>query len=126
MSGNPPKILCFQKWDGNCYWFAKNVSRDSPRFLACSCLCSPNRPSVPRSMGEPFAGIGSILARGRDRSLKRLHRPNRFRVWLHELGGGSGFQCHYGLGSVYLNVGLMKPRRGLTPAAGEEKLEVGK
>src|SRR5512139_2142206 len=36
------------------------------------------------------------------------------------------FPCHYGLGPVYLNEGLMKPRRGLTLAAGEGKLGVGK
>jgi hypothetical protein len=40
--------------------------------------------------------------------------------------GESGSQCHYGLDPVYLNVGLMKPRRGFTLAAGKEKLEVGK
>ena len=28
-----------------------------------------------------------------------------------------------GLDPVYLNVGLMKPRRGLTPVAGKKKLE---
>ena len=32
----------------------------------------------------------------------------------------------YGLDPVTLNVGLMKPRRGFTLVAGEEKLGVGK
>jgi hypothetical protein len=77
-------------------------------------------------MGEPFAGIRSILTRDRGQSLKRLHRPNHFRVWLHELEGASGPPYLYGLGPVYLNTGLMKPRRGFTLAAGEEKLGVGK
>jgi hypothetical protein len=40
--------------------------------------------------------------------------------------GASGSQCHYGLDPVYFNPGLMKPPRGLTPAAGEEKLGQGK
>ena len=65
------------------------------------------------------------MGRDRGRSLKRLHRPNRFRVWLHELKGEKGSQYHYGVGPVYLNEGLMKPRRGFTLAAGEEKLGVG-
>ncbi len=60
------------------------------------------------------------------RSLKRLHRPNRFGVWLHELNRESGSRYHYDFGPVYLNKGLMKPRRGFTPAAGEEKLGVSK
>ena len=36
--------------------------------------------------------------------------------------GESGSRCHYGLDPVYLNAGLMKPRRGFTLAAGKEKL----
>ncbi len=66
------------------------------------------------------------LSCDRGRSLKRLHRPNRFRVWLHQLKGENGYRYPYGFGPVYLNEGLMKPRRGFTPAGGEEKLEVGK
>ncbi len=66
------------------------------------------------------------MGRERGKSLKRLHRPNRLRVWLHEFKGESGFQYLYGFGPVYLNEGLMKPRRGLTLAADEEKLGVGK
>ena len=38
----------------------------------------------------------------------------------------SGFPYHYGLDPIYLNVGLMKPRRGLALAAGGKKLGVGK
>ncbi len=49
-------------------------------------------------------------------------RSNRFRVWLHELKGESGSQDPYGFGPICLNEGLMKPRRGFTLAAGEEKL----
>ncbi len=40
--------------------------------------------------------------------------------------GESASQYHYGFGPVYPNEGLMKPRRGFTLAAGEEKLGVGK
>jgi hypothetical protein len=40
--------------------------------------------------------------------------------------GESGSQCHHALDPVYLNAGLMKPRRGFTLAVGEEKLGVGK
>ena len=38
----------------------------------------------------------------------------------------SGFPYHYGLDPIYLNAGLMKPRRGLALAAGGKKLGVGK
>jgi hypothetical protein len=43
-------------------------------------------------------------------SLKRLHRPNRFGVQLHEFEGGR------------VGAGLMKPRRGFTLVAGKENL----
>ncbi len=73
------------------------------------------------------SGIRSIFARDRGGSPERLHRPNRFRVWLRELEGGGRVDFHvYGLDPVTLNAGLMKPRRGFTLVAGEEKLGVGK
>ncbi len=66
------------------------------------------------------------LGRDRGRSVKKLHWPNRFRVWLHELNREGGSRYRYDFGPVYLNEGLMKPRRGFTLAAGGEKLGVGK
>jgi hypothetical protein len=36
------------------------------------------------------SGIGSFFARDRGESLKRLHRPHRFSVWLPEFEGGRG------------------------------------
>ncbi len=79
-------------------------------------------PLYPRSMGESFGGITSILVRDQGRFLKRLHRPSRFRVCLHELEEESGSQYPYGFAPAYLNTGLMKPQRGLTLVTGEEKL----
>ena len=67
------------------------------------------------------SGIRSIFARDRGGSPKRLHRPNRFRVWLRELGGGGEWIfMSTALIRVTLNAGLMKPRRGFTLVAGEE------
>ncbi len=66
-------------------------------------------------MGEFFTGIGSIW------NATGVGRTNAFRVWLHELKGERGFQYPYGFGPVTLNEGLMKPRRGFTPAA-EKKI----
>ena len=40
--------------------------------------------------------------------------------------GRVGLNVIEGLDRGYLNAGLMKPRRGLTPMAGKEKLEAGK
>ena len=37
-----------------------------------------------------------------------------------------GIHVMTGLGPGYLNAGLMKPREGFTPIAGEKKLGVGK
>ena len=41
-------------------------------------------PLCPDQWENLFSGIGSIFARDQGGSLKRLHRPNRFRVWLRE------------------------------------------
>jgi len=71
-------------------------------------------------MGDSFSGIRSIFACHRGKSFKRLHRPNRFRVWLHELEVEEWVSIHDGLDPVYLNAGLRKPRRGFTLAAGKK------
>ncbi len=55
------------------------------------------------------------------RSLKRLHWPNRKGVWLRGLDGKAGFQVDPEFGSLYLNVGLMKPWKGFTPFEHEKK-----
>jgi hypothetical protein len=102
-------------WDS----FPRSFKRGPPSSFS-------NPPLGVQIDGRPFAGIRSILARDRGRFLKRLHRPHRFRVWLHPFEGEIGSECYYGLGPAYLNAGLMKPRRGFPPAAGEEKLGVGK
>ncbi len=48
-------------------------------------------------------------------SLKRLRWPNRKGVWLRGLDGKAGFQVDTEFGSLYLNVGLMRPWKGFTP-----------
>ncbi len=40
--------------------------------------------------------------------------------------GGEGIHVMVGVDPGYLNVGLMKPRKGFTLVAGKEKLGVGK
>jgi hypothetical protein len=75
------------------------------------------------AMQEPFFQ-GS--ARDQGGSLKRLHRPNSFRVGYLSLKGGEGILVMVGVDPGYLNAGFMKPRRGFTLVAGKEKLGVGK
>jgi hypothetical protein len=47
-------------------------------------------PLCPDRWESLYSGIGSFFARDRGESLKRLHRPSRFRVWLPEFEGGEG------------------------------------
>jgi len=84
-------------------------------------------PLCPDRWENLFSGIGSIFARDQGGSLKRLHRPNRFRVWLHEYEGGEWVSMSLrALIPFTLNAGLRRPRRGFTLVAGKEKLGVGK
>ena len=84
-------------------------------------------PLCPDRWENLFSGIGSIFARDQGGSLKRLHRPNRFRVWLHEFEGGEWVSMSLrALIPFTLNAGLRRPRRGFTLVAGKEKLGVGK
>ncbi len=46
--------------------------------------------------GRAFLQGSGPFGRDRGRSLKRLHRPNRFRDWLHELKGENGSRYYYG------------------------------
>jgi hypothetical protein len=64
-------------------------------------------------------------ARDQGGSLKRLHRPNRFRGGCLSLKGGEGIHVMAGVDPGYLNAGLMKPRRGFTLVAGKKKLGGG-
>jgi hypothetical protein len=65
-------------------------------------------------------------ARDQGGSLKRLHRPNRFRGGCLSLKGGEGIDVMAGVDPGYPNAGLRKPRRGFTLVAGKKKLQVGK
>jgi len=77
-------------------------------------------------MGEPLVRGRAVSARYRGGSLKRLDRPYRFTVQLHEHQGERvGLNVMEALDPVYLNAGLMKPRKGLTLVAGKEKLGMG-
>ena len=68
-----------------------------------------------------------MFASDQSGSLKRLHRPNRFRVWLHEYEGGEWVSMSLrALIPFTLNAGLRRPRRGFTLVAATEKLGVGK
>ncbi len=58
--------------------------------------------------------------------MQRLHRPNRFRVGYLSSKGGEGIHVMVGVDPGYLNMGLMKPRKGFTLVAGKERLRVGK
>jgi hypothetical protein len=74
-----------------------------------------------------FPEIGFILARGRGGSLKRLHRPNRSRDWLHGFKGRN-LRSRFlrALRPFALKAGLMKTRKGFTPVTGKKKMGVGK
>ena len=73
-------------------------------------------------MGAPFFRNRAISCPHQGGYLKRLHRPYRFRVWLHEPQRVRlGLNVMTSLNPVYLNAGLMKPRKEFTLVAGEEK-----
>jgi hypothetical protein len=64
----------------------------------------------------------SLSLPDRGGSLKRLHRPDRFKLWLHGFkGGNQGSGLLRALMSSALKGGLMKPRMGFTPVTGEDK-----
>jgi hypothetical protein len=68
------------------------------------------------------SGIGSFLARDRGGSLKRLHRPNGFSVWLPEFeGGGVGIHVRTGLDPGYPQRGLDEASEGIYPGRGQGK-----
>ena len=84
------------------------------KLLHLTPLCLDRRES-------PFPGTGSLFARDRGRSLKRFHRPHRFNVWLHEFQREDQITGQFrAIIPVTLNAGLMKPRKGFTPGAGEK------
>jgi len=56
----------------------------------------------------------------RDESLKRLHRPNRFRLWLRGFQHEAGLKVFMSVDPFAVNAGLMKPRRGFAPVIGEK------
>ncbi len=73
------------------------------------------------------SGIRSIFARDRGGSPKRLHRPNRFSVWLRELEGGGRVDLHvYGLDPGYPQRGPYEASEGIYPGRRRGKLGVGK
>jgi hypothetical protein len=74
-------------------------------------------------MRDPFF---QGFARDQGGSLKKLHRPSRYRRGCLSLKGGEGIHVMAGVNPGYLNVGLMKPRRGFTLVAGNKKLGLGK
>ncbi len=61
----------------------------------CRSKSSPTRPSVSWSIGEQFFRKYAPLLPDGGRSMKRLHRPNHFRVWLHEFQGETESQGPY-------------------------------
>jgi hypothetical protein len=75
----------------------------------------------------PISGFFSLLTRDRGGSLERLHRPNRFRDWLHAFQGeNQGPRFLRALMPFAIKAGLMKPRKGFTLVTGKEKLGMGK
>jgi hypothetical protein len=67
-------------------------------------------------------GLRSLWLPDRGGSLERLHRRNRYGVWLRGLQGEARFQSHPESWCLCLNMGLMKPWKGFT-RVGQEKLE---
>jgi hypothetical protein len=107
----------------------KNYNKTAPenqaRFLTCPppVFSSMYRITIDTEGRDPFS---QGFACNQGGSLKRLHRPNRFRGGCLSLKGGEGIRVMVTVDPDYLNADLMKPRRGFTLAAGKKKLGVGK
>jgi hypothetical protein len=66
-----------------------------------------------------FSGIGSIFARDRGGSLKRLHRPYRFRFGCTSFDGGLGINVITGVDPVYFQRGPYEAPKGTNPSRGQ-------
>jgi hypothetical protein len=60
---------------------------------------------------------------GRGRSLKRLHRPNRFKLWLQGFQGGKpGLKVFAGVDAVCPKSGPYEASEGIYPGRAKKKL----
>jgi hypothetical protein len=77
-------------------------------------------PLCPDLWEKRFSEIGSIFARDRGGSLERFHRPNRFKVWLHDFQWGEILNVITGLDLVHPQCGPYEASEGIYPGRGQK------